>query len=311
MRVSHLKSSPISSKFGKTLIHPETNEPLLLSTPIFRKGDASALKRRGLGFINALAKMKVQVLGSFWLPGLHIYTTESLKALDSFNGLDPKKILVATTSEKVELLNWFSLKGDPFMIVENRWKTVDQYAASLKKKYRVRYKKALALKNQFDFKEIESKEGLLKCSELLAQTLESKVVALPKDISSLIEGFKEWFGNDYLVVGALLQGEVIGFIAYIKTPTALRAMHYGATGHAPDGLYSALMFEVIERGIQMEVQEINLGRTATEIKSTYGAVPRDNYFSFYTRNPIMKFVLSLVQRRYKPKEYILRSPFKE
>ena len=169
--------------------------------------------------------------------------------------------------------------------------------------------KALALKNQFV--EIEGKDGLLKCSELLAETLESKVVALPKDISSLIEGFKEWFGSDYLVVGVFLQGEVIGFIGYIKTPTALRAMHYGATSNAPDELYSALMFEVIERGIQLEVLEINLGRTATEIKSTYGAVPHDNYFSFYTRNPIMKFVLSLVQWRYNPKEYILRAPFKE
>lgn len=311
MKVSHLETSPISLKFGKILSHPQTNEALLLTSPTFRKGNASALKRRGLGFINALAKMKVQVLGSFWLPGLHIYTAHSLKSLVSVNGIHPRKILVATTSEKIELQNWFSLKGDPFMIVENRWKTVDQYAASLKKKYRARYKKALALKNQLDFVEIESKEGLIKCSELLAQTLESKVVALPKDISSLIEGFKEWFGSDYLVVGAFSQGDVIGFIGYIKTPTALRAMHYGATSNAPDGLYSALMFEVIERGIQLEVLEINLGRTATEIKSTYGAVPRDNYFSFYTRNPIMKCVLSVVQWRYKPKEYILRAPFKE
>ena len=311
MRVSHLETSSISLKFGKILRHPQTDEALLLTTPTFRKGNASALKRRGLGFINALAKMKVQVLGSFWLPGLHIYTAHSLKSIISVSGIHPRKLLVATTSEKIELQNWFSLKADPFMIVENRWKTVDQYGASLKKKYRMRYKKALALKNQFDFVEIESKDGLLKCSELLAETLESKVVALPKDISSLIEGFKEWFGNDYLVVGAFSKGEVIGFIGYIKTPTALRAMHYGAMSHAPDGLYSALMFEIIERGIQLEVLEINLGRTATEIKSIYVAVPRDNYFSFYTRNPIMKFVLGEVKRRYKPKEYILRAPFKE
>ena len=82
-----------------------------------------------------------------------------------------------------------------------------------------------------------------------------------------IEGFKEWFGNDYLIVGAFLQGELLGFIGYTKTPTALRAMHYGATSHAPDGLYSALMFEVIERGIQLEVLEINLGRTLLKLKA--------------------------------------------
>ena len=143
MKVSHLETSPISLKFGKILSHPQTNEALLLTSPTFRKGNASALKRRGLGFINALAKMKVQVLGSFWLPGLHIYTAHSLKSLVSVNGIHPRKILVATTSEKIELQNWFSLKVDPFMIVENRWKTVDQYAVSLKKKYRARYKKEI------------------------------------------------------------------------------------------------------------------------------------------------------------------------
>ena len=49
-------------------------------------------------------------------------------------------------------------------------------------------------------------------------------------------------------------------------------MHYGAAEKAPEGLYSLLMFETIHRGIQGGFTEINLGRTATEIKSTYGAV---------------------------------------
>ncbi|MEC8458620.1 MAG: hypothetical protein VXY91_04350 [Bacteroidota bacterium] len=311
MPLAHLEYPQRASKFGKTFPNPETNELFLLTTPTFRKGNASFLSRRGLGFINALAKIKVQVLGSFWLPGLHIYNSQSLKPLDSFNFLNPRKILVATTNEKIESQNWYSFKGDPFMIIENRWETIEQYEASLKKKYRARYKNASALKNEFDFRKVYSREGLQKCGELLAHTIESKVVALPKNTFFLIEGFKEYFGNDYHVIGAFSETEIIGFIGYIKTPTTLQAMHFGAVEHAAEGLYSALMFEVIQCGIKMRVQEVNLGRTATEIKSTYGAIPRDNYFSFHTKNPIIKFVLNMAQKRYKPKEYILRSPFKE
>ena len=309
MKASHLESSSKSLKFGKFLTHPETKELLLLTSPTIRKANASLLKRRGLGFINAMVKMKVQVLGSFWLPGLHIYSASSLKSMSSFTGLSQKKMLVATTHENIELDNWYSLKGDPFMIVENKWETLEEYAASMKKKYRARFKKARLLKKELEFKGITSHADLQKCCELLAETLESKVVALPEDLSALLTGFKEWFGDDYQVIGALSKGEIIGFIAFIKTHNALRAMHYGAIEDAPDGLYSALMYEVIHNGILLGVKEINLGRTATEIKSTYGAVPRDNYFSFHTKNPLMKLALSIAQKRYKPKEYILRSPF--
>ena len=87
-------------------------------------------------------------------------------------------------------------------------------------------------------------------------------------------------------------------------------MHYGAFDEAPDGLYSLLMFEVIHRGIEGGFAEINLGRTATEIKSTYGAQARENFFSFYTNKPVLRMILKVAYKRYRPKSYTLRSPFK-
>jgi hypothetical protein len=71
-----------------------------------------------------------------------------------------------------------------------------------------------------------------------------------------------------------------------------------------------LMFEVIHRGIEGGFAEINLGRTATEIKSTYGAQVRENYFSFYTNKPVLRMILKVAHKRYRPKSYTLRSPFK-
>ena len=62
--------------------------------------------------------------------------------------------------------------------------------------------------------------------------------------------------------------------------------------------------------LQGGFNEINLGRTATEIKSTYGAVARDNYFSFYTTKPLLKLVLRIAKKKYQPKEYTLRTALK-
>jgi len=63
-------------------------------------------------------------------------------------------------------------------------------------------------------------------------------------------------------------------------------------------------------GIEGGYQKVSLGRTATEIKSTYGAEPEVNYFSFYSANWFFRVMLKLAQNRYKPKSYILRRPFK-
>jgi len=54
---------------------------------------------------------------------------------------------------------------------------------------------------------------------------------------------------------------------------------------------------------------VHLGRTATEIKSTYGAVPEENYFSFYSSSRFFQFLMRLADRYYRPKAYTLRSPF--
>ena len=90
----------------------------------------------------------------------------------------------------------------------------------------------------------------------------------------------------------------------------LRAMHFGSKRSAPQEFYSFTMFHMIRLGIEGGFNKVSLGRTATEIKSTYGAVPEENYFSFYSENWFFKRLLRLAQKRYQPKHYVLRSPFK-
>jgi predicted N-acyltransferase len=310
MSVSVPKSSTLSKLPGRIYLHPTSGEELLITTPSFRQGNASFLKSRGLQLLNALAAMKVQVLGSFWLPGMHVYTSDEIKGIPSIHGLVKTSLFVGTTSEPVLENNWYSFKGDPLMVVENCWENVDQYVDSLKKKYRARYRKAMELAATVETFYVDSHSDFEDCCEMFQHTLAPKVAALPQDLSLLLEGFGSWFGEDYKVLAAKQDGRIIGFIGYLSDGEVLRAMHYGAAGDAPNGLYSLLMFKVIHRGIEGGFKEINLGRTATEIKSTYGAVARENYFSFYTTKPLLKLVLRIAKKKYQPKEYILRSALK-
>ncbi|REJ61374.1 MAG: GNAT family N-acetyltransferase [Bacteroidetes bacterium] len=304
------KSSKFSQMPGKILSHPETGEDLLFSAPNFRKGNSSFLKSRGLQLLNALAALKVQVVGSFWLPGMHLFTPEKLEEMRNIPGVPDYSLFVGTSDAPVAERNWYSFKGDPLMVVENRWETVEEYVASFKKKYRARYRKAMDLNERVETYYVSSERDFQECCEMFQATLAPKVAALPDNLSVLLEGFGHWFGDSYQVLAAQEDGQIVGFIGFLKDGDVLRAMHYGALDEAPDGLYSLLMFEVIHRGIQGGFAEINLGRTATEIKSTYGAKARENYFSFYTNKPVIKMILKVAHKRYRPKSYTLRSPFK-
>jgi hypothetical protein len=305
---------PKSSKFshipGITLSHPRTGEELLFSAPSFRKGNSSFLKSRGLQLLNALAALKVQVVGSFWLPGMHLHSPEKLQDLRHIPGLPKHSLFVGTSNAPIHSKNWYSFKGDPLMVVENIWDSVEDYVSSFKKKYRARYRKAMELNQSIETYYVSSERDFQECCEMFQATLAPKVAALPDNLSVLLEGFGHWFGDSYKVLAAQKDGQIVGFIGYLKDGDVLRAMHYGALDEAPDGLYSMLMFEVIHRGIEGGFTEINLGRTATEIKSTYGARPIENYFSFYTNKPVLRMILRVAYKRYRPKSYTLRSPFK-
>lgn len=257
-----------------------------------------------------MAALKVQVLGSFWLPGMHIYSANDIQSIPTIGALPKSLLFVGATTEPVNNYNWYSFKGDPLMVVENRWGSVEDYVNSFKKKYRARYRKAMELGSTVETFYVNQPDDFEDCCQMFQSTLAPKVAALPENLSLLLEGFGSWFGEDYKVLAAKQDGRIIGFIGYLKDGEVLRAMHYGAIEDAPGGLYSLLMFEVIHRGIEGGFSEINLGRTATEIKSTYGAVARDNYFSFYTTKPLLKLVLRIAKNRYQPKGYILRSALK-
>lgn len=304
------KSSKFSQMPGKVLSHPKTGEELLFSAPSFRKGNSSFLKSRGLQLLNALAALKVQVVGSFWLPGMHLFTPEQLEDMRTIPGVPNHSLFVGTSDAPVAAKNWYSFQGDPLMVVENRWDSVEEYVASFKKKYRARYRKAMELNESLETFYVSSEQDFQECCAMFQATLAPKVAALPDNLSVLLEGFGHWFGDSYQVLAAQKNGQIVGFIGYLKDGNVLRAMHYGALDEAPDGLYSLLMFEVIHRGIEGGFAEINLGRTATEIKSTYGAQARENFFSFYTNKPVLRMILKVAYKRYRPKSYTLRSPFK-
>lgn len=76
-------------------------------------------------------------------------------------------------------------------------------------------------------------------------------------------------------------------------------------------LYQNILYSFIEQAIVMKKAKINLGRTASEIKTTVGAKPYELLCYIKPQNTISKLILKPFMQFLQPTEWVPRNPFKE
>jgi len=305
----------IAGKLPGRLIELEDGFLFPLTQPLVHRSSGQYTRQRRLAVLNRwIRKGILQVIGSPWLPGFWILSPEqSDRALVAIKKMRlPVKLLLSVSSASMnENKNWFSFKADPMMSVEVRWNSFESYTQEMKKKYRARLKKVM--KSNMALEErilMPDEDDFSTAAQLLTTTLTDKVVAMPENLGWLLELYQAGFGSSFKIHGFFLEDRLIGFLSIVEDGTLLRAMHFGSSDSSPNDFYSYAMFYVIRLGIEGGHQKVSLGRTATEIKSSYGAEPEENYFSFYSENWFFRGLLKLAQKRYQPKSYTLRRPFK-
>jgi hypothetical protein len=73
-----------------------------------------------------------------------------------------------------------------------------------------------------------------------------------------------------------LEGDLVGFLSAMQNGTHLDA-HFIGINYAKNkafGIYPRILNDYVRLGIATKSDQINLGRTASEIKSTLGATPK-------------------------------------
>lgn len=266
-----------------------------------------------------LDKGGVRTVGHPGAPGL------VLPDLDSARGIDQVPIWPkGYTAVAVNVLgqptvaDGVTVPAEPFMVLEldPAWTTFSDYLDAMKTKYRTRAKRALTLSahcEQCACTDWPDDDWLTWAAELLGKTLADKVVALPEDLRSLLATFKRVYGSDFHVLGYRSHGAWVGFITALRDGDTLYALHMG---FEPDfareaQFYQRSMMDVVALGISLGVARVNMGRTATEIKSTLGAQPVENSYVFLANCAWMRWLVAgYVRWFHRLPSYELRSPFK-
>jgi len=218
---------------------------------------------------------------------------------------------------EAQFQGWTPLEFDPEMLfhVDPEWNNFDDYMQGLKTKSRTKIKRIMALSSDFALRTLSSAELAERCDELIALyqgVYERSGFRLGSlHAAELLSSKAEW-GDDFVVTVYELDGALRGFqCAYVgNEETEAFFVGFDPELIKTHAIYQRMLVEFICLGVERGSKRVNMGRTALEIKSSVGALPRRLMCEVRFRNPLFHAVVDRYTQGYNPVMQKLRQPWK-
>ena len=212
---------------------------------------------------------------------------------------------------------WIPLEFDPEMLLhlDPEWSAIEDYTQQLNTKSRTKIKRVLKVSSTF------------VVSEWSAQKLEGQADALIDLYSKVFDrsGFrlgklhaqellesKRFWGDDFIVLGYELEGELVGFQCAYRNQHEIEAFFVGflpelVKSHA---IYQRMLIEFTRMGIESACTRVNMGRTALDVKSSIGALPQRLQCDVRFRNSVFHKIAERFTRGFDPTSPVLKKAWK-
>lgn len=205
----------------------------------------------------------------------------------------------------------------PNMVLDLPFASFEDYLGAMSTKYRTRTKRAFK-----KFEGIERRE--LSLEEIIREL--PVIYRLYKEVSSsagfnmvdlkpdYFVGMKAEFGEYFRLHGHFREGKLVAFYSTIQNHKELEAHFIGyekSLNHEYQ-LYLNMLYDIIRLGIDSRSSSIIFARTALEIKSSVGAVPRPLWNYLRHQNQFANRFTGTILDYLKPVEiWQQRYPFRE
>ena len=220
------------------------------------------------------------------------------------------------TNELISL-GYYSFNIEPNMILKMNptWKNFEDYLAVLKTKFRVKAKKAMQLSNDLVTKEISVlnfDEHLIKMTELYKKVASKADFNLGEFKLETYKSFKTKLGDSYILKSYWIDNKMVGFMSGMINISHLDAHFVGIDYELNKqyAIYQRMLYDYIKIAIDNKVEILNFGRTASEIKSSVGAVPQHLTVYIRHKKSIRNKFLKLFLLKIQPTEFKQKLPFK-
>ena len=208
---------------------------------------------------------------------------------------------------------------DPNMIlhINPNWQSFDDYLLDMRSKYRIRLKSAIR-----KFGDIEKREMTLAeikinndaIYKLYNSILDGSGFVLAKGEKEYFLSLKEELGDDFHLIGYFKGEKLIGFYTWVLDEGKMDSHFIGfdlSLNHKHQ-LYLNILLDLVRDAIDQKATSLYYFRTALEIKSSVGAIPKEMSCYFRHNNFILnRYIIPPIFRSFVPKQkWEQRHPFK-
>ena len=208
---------------------------------------------------------------------------------------------------------------EPNMIIDlPKVNTLGAYVAAFSKKYRNRAKNIFKAASELEFRELDEQEIRKYRNEIFALYLQVftnakfKLVCLSPEY---FEQMKHIFQHEFRLFAFFEKNKMLSFCTCVlpKHSNFLYG-HYLGFDYEKNKeleLYQNMLYTLIEVALKENRSKVNLGRTASEIKSTVGAKAHELTCFIKPQNTVSKLILKPFISYLQPSQWVPRNPFKE
>ena len=205
---------------------------------------------------------------------------------------------------------------EPNMVLDIHWETFDEYLNAMSKKYRNRAKNIVKKGAEIERKDF-SVEDIKANSKQLLQLYNNVHLKAKFRMASLTPSYfaemKKVLGDKFNFVGYYHEQKLIGFRSTFILEDEIEA-HFVGLDYSINKeleLYQNILYDYVKDSLDKNAKHLFLGRTASEIKSTFGAEAVELTCYIRHRNPLSNRIIKPFVDYLKPSEWIPRNPFKE
>ena len=239
------------------------------------------------------------------------------KQIDAFLLKDfAEESLFITDELKDYKYHAFSVAPNMKLQLEENWHNFDDYLASMKTKFRVKARKAYQQSAELLIREVTLstfEEQLPKMTTLYEKVAANAGFNLGNFNLETYRDLKEKLGDDYILKTYWLEDKMVGFVSGVVNKNSLDA-HFVGIDYQMNrayAIYQRMLYEYIKIGISKKLKIINFGRTASEIKSSIGAIPQDLTMYLRHKKTVKNKILKLFLQRVQPTPFQQKFPFKK
>lgn len=199
--------------------------------------------------------------------------------------------------------------------IDPAWKDLDGYQAALTSKARTRIKSILrrsAALEVIDLPAAAIREAAPDLQRLFEGVLQQSPFIFGRLDVGVYAQWKEQLGDDLMLQGYTLNGQLVGFSAAFVADDTLDAQFVGIdyAHNQQHGIYQRMLVDLLRFAQERRLRRINFGRTAEQAKSTIGARPMHMGVFVKHSNRVANRMIGPFLRKLRPAAFEERSPFR-